>query len=557
MDPIPTGNPLIDEYFPSSTDDELLERGRKGDPEATLAWYRRQGQRSPFFFSRVIAGYGELTAELHAPICHWFVSSEAERGRGLLMPRKYFKSSMLKGYVERALTQHRGTERRFLFVGENEDVGAKNVTDIQWKLREDRMFQALYPWLIPADRGREWPASALSLPRSRSYDEPTIQSIGIGTKHTGFHYTDMVYDDPIGWVAAHSAMEMQKAIEWFKAAPGLLDSTEALELYIGTRWKHGAADLPGWIMKELPYRVVDHRRDGYSWIVRDAIENGRSIFPPVTAASGKRVGYSIPDLMAMKKRMGTYLFNANMRNNPTAGEDTDFPEAWVKKYRIAEDRRGVILLDTMERVEARGLVRVTVFDPSSGGKSAAAENAIVVIGCDRKGRILVLDRWAKNCSFGQAVEHWHVMNDKWKCWRHWYEAVGAHKEVGEKFKERPDYQGTAVPCPYCTKVHLKMRPRAILPPPGPKEDRIRELAQPAFEEGRVYIGEHHTDLERQILDFPHGELVDLFDALAYAIQKARKPLLADDERTPPQAVLDRRRTPQPRTHSARDYGGYS
>lgn len=552
-----TGNPLIDEFFPDIPDEELMDRGQKGDQQATLAWYRRSGQRSPYFFSRVIAGYGDLTEDLHQPICTWFVRSEADRGRGLLMPRKYFKSSMLKGYVEWSLTQHHGRERRFLFVGENEDVGKKNVTDIQWKLREDKLFQALYPWLVPSDKGREWPASSLTLPRSRSYDEPTIASIGIGTKHTGFHYTDVIYDDPIGLVAANSVVEMAKAIDWFKAAPGLLDSNDALELYVGTRWKHGKADLPGWIMKELPPRLVDHRREGYTWVVRDAIEDGRSIFPRQLSPTGKRIGYSLPDLMAMKKRMGTYLFNANMRNNPTAGEDTDFPEAWVKKYRINEDRRSLTLLDVNQRVERSSLVFITVLDPSSGGKSAEAENAIIVIGCDRKGRILVVDAWAKNCSFGAAVERWHVMNDKWRCWRQWYEAVGAHKEVGEKFKERADYQGIAQPCPYCSKVHIKMRPRPILPPPGPKEDRIRELAQPAFEEGRVYIGEHHTTLERQILDFPHGELVDLFDTLAYAISKARKPVLYDEDQAKTSDTIPRGRPHQPRTYSGTDYGGYS
>jgi hypothetical protein len=106
-------------------------------------------------------------------------------------------------------------------------------------------------------------------------------------------------------------------------------------------------------------------------------------------------------------------------------------------------------------------------------------------------------------------------------------------------------------------VHIKMRPRAILPPPGPKEDRIRELAGPAFEEGRVYIGEHQTALERQILDFPHGELVDLFDALAYAISKARKPVLFDEDQGPATAGPPKNRLPQPRTHATVDYGGYS
>ncbi len=531
------------------SDDDILDLAERGDREASLEWYRRQGERSPYFFSKVIAGYGELTPDLHQPVCQWLVDSEADRGRGLLFPRKYFKSSMTKGYVLRRIVKN--PEIRILFVGENDDVGAKNLADIQWKIREDKLFQELYPSIIPEDKGRDWLTSSLTLPRKKSYDEPTIQSIGIGTKHTGFHYNLIVYDDPVGWMASRSKPEMDRAIDWFQAAPGMLDSNDSEELYIGTRWKHGKADLPGWIMAEMPFREVDGVRQGFVWHIRAAIEEGASIFPRQVSQAGKKIGYSIPDLMVMKKRQGTYLFNANMMNNPTAGEDTDFPESSVKKYRISEDRKACILLDTNERVELASLVRLSVYDPSSGGISAEAENAIVVIGHDPLGRILALDRWSKNCGFGRAIEQWHVMNDKWKCWRNWFEAVGAHKEVGPQILAREN------PCKSCGKTHLKIRARPINPPPGNKEDRIRDMAQPSFEEGRVYIAEHMTDLERQILDFPHGELVDLFDALAYAISKSRKPLRkGGEDSAAPKSSTANPRMGHSRTHSTVDYGGY-
>lgn len=531
------------------SDDDILTLAKAGDQEASLEWYRRQGERSPYFFSKIIAGYGELTPDLHQPVCHWLVDTEADRGRGLLFPRKYFKSSMTKGYVLRRIVQN--PEIRILFVGENDDVGAKNITDIQWKIREDRLFQALYPKIIPEDFGRDWPGNALTLPRKRSYDEPTIQSVGIGTKHTGFHYDLIVYDDPIGLSAAHSPAEMKRAIEWFKAAPGLLDSVDAEELYIGTRWKHGKADLPGWIMEELPFREVDGHKEGFKWLTRSAIEDGVSIFPPQVASSGKRIGYSLADLASMKKRQKTYLFNANMMNNPTAGEDTDFPETWIKTYKISEDRRALILSDTGERVEVVSLIRYSVYDPSSGGASAEAENAIIVIGIDARGRIFVLVAWSKNCAFGRAVEQWHVINDKWRCRKNFYEAVGAHKEVGEKLREREN------PCKLCGKTHRHLKGEPILPPPGNKEDRIRDLAQPAFEEGRVYVSEGMAALTKQITDFPHGEFVDMFDALAYAISKARKPQReGDPDQAKPNPEQQARRR-EPRAHTGVDHGGYS
>ena len=528
---------------------DILAVAKSGDSEAMLEWVREQGKISPFFFSSCIAGYHELTKELHEPVCQWLVDTEAVRGRGLLFPRKYFKSSMVKGYVLRRIVAN--PDIRVLFVGENEMVGSKNLQDIKWNIQQNKFFQALYPHVIPADYGKSWSESAITVPRSKSFDEPTIQTIGIGAKHTGFHYDLIIYDDPIGLVAAKSRAEMLRAIEWFQAAPGLLDSVDSEELYVGTRWKHGKGDLPGWIMKKMPYRVVDGHKSGYVWMVRSAIEDGKSIFPPEIAPSGKRIGYSLRDLGEMRKRQGNYLFNANMLNQPTAEEGADFAEDWIKTYHINEDRKTITLLDTNERLELNQLVRLSVYDPSSGGKTAEAENGIVVIGTDFKGRIIVLDNWSQNCGFHHSIEQWHRMNDHWQCWHNWFEAVGAHKEVGEQTIHREN------PCKQCGKIHRKIRPRPIIPPPGSKEDRIRDLAQPAFEEGRVYLGEGMTKLRRQITDFPHGYMVDLFDALAYAISKARKPVIRDEDREV-RAKLERERraTRGQRVYTTTVYGGY-
>lgn len=536
-------------------DADIIELAQAGDADASLEWIRRQGDLSPYFFSKEIAGYKELTPDLHRPVCEWLVQTEPDRGRGLLFPRKYFKSSMTKGYVLRRIIKN--PEIRILFVGENDQVGAKNLTDIRWKIQHDKLFQRLYPHIIPPDYGKSWSMSSITVPRKRSYDEPTIQTVGIGTKHTGFHYDLIIYDDPIGWQASRSPAEMKAAIEWFQAAPGLLDSRESEELYIGTRWKHGTADLPGWIMEYLPFRAVENRKEGFKWMIRSAIEDGKSIFPRQKSAAGKQIGYSLADLSAMKKRQGTYLFNANMMNDPSAGTDCDFQDTWIKSYQITEDRQAVILSDTGERIELSSLVRISVYDPSSGGASAEAENAIVVTGTDRKARIIVLATWSKNCGFGHAIEHWHLLNDKWKCWNNFYEAVGAHKEVGEMIHMRQD------PCQYityggkrCEQHHRKIRPHPINPPPGSKEDRIRDLAQPAFEEGRVYIGEGMTELRKQIAEFPHGSLVDIFDCLAYAIAKSRKPTIRDEDQAKGKESIPATRMGHSRVHSSINYGGY-
>jgi len=523
------------------TDPEILTLAEKGNAEDALEWFRQEGSKSLYFWLKVILGYPDLTEAFHKPMCRWLESTESNLGRMLLAPRKFLKSTCVKGWILRKLTKD--PMQAFLFVGENDAVGAKNLIDLKWHIRSNVLFQKLYPALVPADYGKNWSETSITIPRPGSRDEPTIQTVGIGAKGTGFHYTGILYDDPIGLEAANSEAEMMRAWRWFQAASGLFENDKAWELIVGTRWRHGKGDLYGRILKELPYRVVRGRPEGYATYIRSCYNaDGSPAWPE---------RYPLHVLEALRKRMGTYLFNANMVNNPTAKDGGDFPT--YDTYRMSEDRQYAILDigdGDEEKVRLADLVRVIVYDPSSGGKQAEAENAIVVAGMDSKRRILALDVWAKNCGFGLAIENWHRLNDKWKPWRNWYEAVGAHKAVDEMMKMRP--QGV---CTSCGKVHRKLRAYAIKPDDRNKEDRIRALAQPAFEEGRVFIGTHLQKLRTQVETFPYGDLVDVFDAFAYAVSKLRPPLgYADDE--------DREHVQAPvRAHHARsftefDYGGY-
>ena len=518
------------------TEAEILQLSEGGSSSEALEWFRERARSSLYFFNKIILGYPDLTPGFHKPMCEW-LEKDSHPQRGLLAPRKFFKSTCVKGYILRKLIPD--TNQRFLFVGENDLVGSKNLTDIKWHITTNGLFRALYPHMIPSDYGKNWSDSAILIPRSRTFDEPTIQTVGIGAKHTGFHYTGIIYDDPIGLVAATSPAEMKRAIEWFQASEGLKSGPDSWELMVGTRWKHGKADLYGWIMKEMPYHLKPTPH-GFDWYTRGAIENGEATFPE---------RYPIYVLEAMRRKMKSYLFNANMMNNPTISEGTDFPETWIQTYTISEDRKEMIL-DDGEHVALKDVVRISVYDPAAGGKNADAESAVVVAGMDDHRRIFALEAWGKNCGFGRAIEQWHVYNDKWHPWRNWYEAVGAHKAVDEIMRMRSN------PCSLCGKLHQKLRPYPIKPDDRSKEDRIRALAQPAFEEGRVYIGSHLTRLREQIEVFPHGELVDIFDAFAYAIAKLRPPAGSkreENERPKQDEYLHRGKA---MSHTSWDMGGY-
>ena len=55
-----------------------------------------------------------------------------------------------------------------------------------------------------------------------------------------------------------------------------------------------------------------------------------------------------------------------------------------------------------------------------------------------------------------------------------------------------------------------------------KDLRIRSL-QPIAEAGRLFIKPHHTELYKEIIDFPYGATDDIVDALAYSTRYVRLP----------------------------------
>jgi hypothetical protein len=236
---------------------------------------------------------------------------------------------------------------------------------------------------------------------------------------------------------------------------------------------------------------------------------------------------------------------------------------------VGEDGKTIIPCDGTPPVTTGKLLRISFYDPSGGGKSAKCENAQVFIGEAADGRIFVLEDWAKNTTIGQAVENWHVLNDRWQCYENNYEKKGAQSSVEDFCNERRHQKE----CPYCNaghlsedgKVYLRNPHRPIRAKPfshpgsaseKSKEERIRFYAQKPIEEGRVYLRRGMVAMRNQIIQFPHAALVDRFDALASAIKLSRPPLSDDEFQSSQADVSVHHLASKPRTQVSRDYGGY-
>lgn len=530
---------------------------------------RDKALRSLYFFSKVLMGYNKMRDYLHLPLCDHIQSTAITvRKRGYLWPRGYYKSSIGKGYAlwslipcpekdylgnpyPAPLRSLHDPDGPILFVSESESVAASKLRDIKAQLESNQLLRWLFPEIYPEVKSK-WTETELLLARSKTMDESSLMAIGVGGKITGFHFKKIIYDDPFGEKAAESVAEAEKVWSWFEVAPGLLqDPGTGEELLFGTRWKHGTADLYGKIKAQLPYEVQESGRStGFVFFERAVVEDDKPTFPDK---------YPWDVIKELEHRLGPYRFACNFMNSPNYPEGADFPPKWIKEYKISEDKKTLIPSDGSPSIMVGKLLRMSFYDVSAGGKSATAENAQVIAGMDSLRRIFVLVSWGKNCTIGEAIENWHLLNDRLRCYKNHYEQVGAQKVVEDLIKERNlGSIGLKGPmCRTCGDSHYRINPIPVKPVGGKsKEERVRMFAQEAFEQGRVYIHESMLKLKNQIVAFPHGELIDIFDALAYLCNLLRPPM-SDEELLDLEAEEAKHLTPPPtRVISERHYGGY-
>lgn len=521
-----------------------------------------------YYFSKVVLGYKEMVPHYHLPFGNKIQNTMVQRRRGFLRPRGHFKSSMAaKSYP---LWRHTGGGKqigdppdprnlRFLIAGESDTVACKDIKDPRWHLENNQLLRWLFPEIVPLDFNKvAWRDDAIEVQRSETFDEASITAIGVGAKGTGFHYDEIIYDDIIGEKAAKSVAVMTEAIEWFSYAGGYANDPGTFrELMIGTRWKHGKADIYGYIMEELVHNEEQgERASGFIWDVEGCrTPDGEIRFYP---------RFTEEILADLLKREKTYKFSCQYDNNPTAPPGTKFTEEMLKSFKIGIDpsdgKRDLIIPDDgTPPIKLKHLARLSFYDPSSGGKSAGSENAIVCMGCAPDGRKFAFKVWSANCGFRGAVEQWFLFNDQFSTWPNYFEGVGPHKEVASIVELR---QQESV-CRVCEKAgkkvkHHRLGPVLVLPPggAGSKDDRILTFAQADIEDGLIYLHEGDSQTRAQIVSFPHGDLKDRFDALAYAIHYSKRPQSADEAEAEQHTRQQRDQAKVQRTSQTYDVGGY-
>src|SRR6267142_5650993 len=412
---------------------DILQIAETGKAEDLWQELRTKSDASLYYFAKVVMNYRDLTEGFHLPFCEVIQGWMDEPLHGFLLARAHFKSTIrTKAYMLwRYLHEH---ERRFLVIGASDTIAKKALIDIKWHVLNNQFMRWLYPELKAIDpNAGKWTDSEIIMPREGSFDEPTITCDGINAKRTGFHYDEIIFDDPVADVDADSPLVHEAAWSFIQYSRGLLhDPEKSIRCFVGTRWKHGTADVAGKMMDGMPH---------CKWYIRSAIEEDKPVFPE---------RFSQKTLDQIRSEQKDYKFNCQYMNTPSLPGSTDFEPDWIQYYDVDQDGSTIIPLDGTPKIITGKLLRISFYDPSGGGKTAKCENAIVFIGQASDRRIFVLQGWSKNCTIGQAVEEWHVLNDRWSCYKNHYEKKGAQSSVEDFCRERKINRT----CTYCQAGHL-------------------------------------------------------------------------------------------------------
>lgn len=402
-----------------------LGQVRCGDPHLT-EWYGRPWFDHPWLF--------EYCREIQ----------EDPDGNLTLKPRFHFKTALeTQSYPLWELLKN--PDLRFLIITYKiEKVGDSFLGHIKREAEINELLPATWPhvfWERPQTQAPEWSMTALCFPRSLNPKEPTFAVTSLKTGATSTHVDRRIWDDIVTQDAVRSRMAIDDTTElWRKFAGTAADHT--VDRYVGTHW--AVNDTYRYILDlgaaKLRYGDV-YEEDGVTPVLR-----------------------SKEWVDKIRLQLGSYNFNAQLRNMPVAASLQTFDLGWIRHYdedrdEIAKKLNVYIFIDTARSEKGN--------DPDY--------TAISTVGLGRgvpHGNYYGLDLCRDRMGLVRLTEQLFDLVERWKPLCVYIEQVGGMRDI-EHIKHEMVRQGFSF---RIKDIQERLK----------KEDRIQRL-QPIMEAGRFYL----------------------------------------------------------------------
>lgn len=402
----------------------------------------------------------------------------------ITMPRGALKSTIVTKYLSAWLAV-RDPNVRILLATNSYLNATKKLEDIKGLFESHPIFTRIYPELLPTKKNL-WTAGAATINRPMQFPEATFEAAGMGTKKTGSHYNVIFEDDTTApdisdmkeQVTAPSSEDIEQAIGWHKQANNLLvPKGTRIRIIVSTRWAD--YDLIQYVKDNENYYFFDMPA------LNDKGEANFSMF------------YSKEKLKDIESQIGPYMFSCLYLNRPMDASKRKFQKDWFT-YVEPND------------LPIGGYYSIAV-DPAISEKDDSCETAIT------------------------CVYHW-TGEDK-RPYMCWYADVHAHLNpletatkilnLAQNCLGKVSLLVETVAYQKALKyiLHDEMIRRGVnfdivqMNTRTSKNIRIESMV-PYFANKRIkFLKGHLTpQVESQLVQFPHGKLVDVIDSFSMHIK---------------------------------------
>lgn len=301
---------------------------------------------------------------------------------------------------------------------------------------------------------------------------PSLIAAGVGSGITGSGADLLIIDDPVKDMAdAESSTMRDKVAEWYASTAFTRLSPGGKVLMVATRWHHD--DLIGRVLADSP--------EGWQSLTLPAIsEDGRALWPE---------RYPLESLEAIRRAVGSRVFEALYQGRPTPLEGGLFKRSWIRYGERFPDH-------------AR---RVRYWDKAA--TSGGGDWTVGVLMAEDEGRYCVEDvvRLQGSPQEVQARVRATAEMDGW--------------DVSVRMEQEPGSSGVDVIDLYARRIlqGYDFRAEKVT---GDKATRANGLAA-AMEAGNVDLvrASWNRDLVDEMCEFPLGEHDDQVDAMSGAFRE--------------------------------------
>lgn len=393
--------------------------------EEQRQFLRKRAKTDLFFLNQGILGHDRLSPRLHGHLCSWMERNKEWRFREILLPRGHFKSTVatIGDSIQIVLPdvtgsephpRSMGTDCRLLICHETDGQASNFLFAITGHFMSNPLLMGLFPECVPSPRKHRINRHELELPRSQTWPEPTIDTMGVGGKSQGRHYNYIKFDDLIGDKARDSETVMMAAKEWFDNVQAFFSkfAVDHFDL-IGTRWAFD--DLYSHIHERYEGELLKYIRG-----VEEPDESGvlQPIFPEEFTQKSLNI-----------LRKNRKVWTAQYANNPEEGA-TEFDKGWKRFFHWTGYNTIAVFSGKSHTIlNVRDLDICILVDPAMSGFGG-----IVVTGSDHLNRVFVLEAWEREWKPPQLCDFIFKLNSRWQprlvaieevlfsgVFKHWFE----------------------------------------------------------------------------------------------------------------------------------------